>query len=61
MVKDAEAHAAEDKARRDEVDARNKAEAEAYAREKQEKEQASDSGSQSPETPDVKEGEVVGA
>jgi molecular chaperone DnaK len=64
MVKDAEAHAVEDKARRDEVDARNRAEAEAYAREKQEKEQASGSasGSQAPEeTPDVKEGEVVGA
>jgi molecular chaperone DnaK len=61
MVKDAEGHAAEDKARRDEVDARNKAEAEAYTREKQERERASDSGSQAPETPDVKEGEVVGA
>ena len=61
MVKDAEAHAAEDKARRDEVDARNRAEAEAYAREKQEQEQAADSGSHAPETPDVKEGEVVGA
>ena len=61
MVKDAEAHAAEDKARRDEVDARNKAEAEAYAKEKQAKEQASGVGSELPETPDVKEGEVVDA
>jgi len=58
MVKDADAHAAEDKARRDAVDARNQAEAEAYARERQ---QASGPGSQAPETPDVKEGEVVGA
>ena len=61
MVKDAQAHAAEDKARRDEVDERNKAEAEAYAKEKHAKEQASGVGSESPETPDVKEGEVVGA
>ena len=45
-------------ARRDEVDARNQAEAEAYAREKQE---AAGPGPRATETPDVKEGEVVGA
>ena len=61
IVKDAEAHAAEDTARRDAVDERNKFEAEAYAKEKQAKEQASGAGAESPETPDVKEGEVVGA
>jgi molecular chaperone DnaK len=33
MVKDAEAHAADDKTRREEIDARNRAEAEAYQKE----------------------------
>jgi molecular chaperone DnaK len=62
LVKDAEVHAAEDKARRDAVDARNRTEAEAFAREKQEKQQASGGpGSEDQGTPDVKEGEVVGA
>ena len=58
MVKDAEAHAAEDKARRDEVDERNRAEAEAYAKQKQASEAAA---SQTSSEPEVKEGEVVGA
>ncbi|NOT28346.1 MAG: molecular chaperone DnaK [Acidobacteria bacterium] len=58
MVKDAEAHAAEDKARRDEVDERNRHEAEAYAKQKQASEAAA---SETSGEPDVKEGEVVGA
>jgi molecular chaperone DnaK (HSP70) len=33
MVKDAEAHAADDKTRREEIDTRNRAEAEAYQKE----------------------------
>jgi molecular chaperone DnaK len=61
LVKDAEAHAAEDKARRDEVDARNRAEAEAFARERKDTQQASGPGAEDRGTPDVKEGEVVGA
>src|SRR5262245_39464058 len=58
MVKEAEAHAAEDKKRRDEVDERNRFEAEAYAKQKQASEEAA---SQTSNEPDVKEGEVVGA
>jgi molecular chaperone DnaK len=57
MVRDAEAHAAEDKARREAVDARNQAEAARYAAERP----APGAGPETPETEDVKEGEVVDA
>jgi molecular chaperone DnaK len=58
LVGDAEAHSAEDRIRREEADARNQAEAEAYARQKQSS-GPSDPSEQEP--PDVKEGEVVSA
>jgi molecular chaperone DnaK len=58
MVKDAEAHAAEDRARRDAADARNQAEAAEYAQQKASAQGASPSASGEE---DVKEGEVVGA
>ena len=57
MVKDAEAHAAEDKTRRDEAEARIRAEQEAYAKEKASG--AGDQGSEQKKDDDVREGEVV--
>jgi molecular chaperone DnaK len=62
MVKDAQAHEAEDKARREEIEARNQAEAQAYqtqraAKEQQTAQQHQGSGSNS----DVKDAEVVDA
>jgi molecular chaperone DnaK len=62
MVKDAQAHEAEDKARREEIEARNQAEAQAYqtqraAKEQQAAEQNQGAGSNS----DVKDAEVVDA
>jgi molecular chaperone DnaK len=60
LVKDAEAHAADDKTRREEIDARNRAEAEAY-----QKEQAAKAAQATPnqENPAgaAKDGEVVDA
>jgi len=56
MVKDAQGHEAEDKAKRDEIEARNQAEAQAYQTEKAAKAQAAQS-----QAPDVKDGEVKDA
>ena len=60
MVKEAEAHAADDARQREEIDARNKAEAEAY-----QKEQAAKAAQQAPQpdnpTDAAKDGEVVDA
>jgi molecular chaperone DnaK len=60
MVKDAEAHAADDKTRREEIDARNRAEAEAY-----QKEQAAKAAQTAPQQENpagaAKDGEVVDA
>ena len=58
MVKDAEAHAAEDKAKRDEAEARIRAEQEAYANEQAEKAQAGKAQDEKKDD-DVREGEVV--
>ena len=59
MVKDAEAHAAEDRKQRDEAEARIRAEQEAYAKSQAEAAQAAASGNKSGD--DVKDGEVVDA
>ena len=60
LVKDAEAHAAEDKQRRDEIEARNAEEAREYAAKQAASAQPNDGAAQSSE-PDVKDGEVVEA
>jgi molecular chaperone DnaK len=61
MVKDAEAHAAEDKARRDEAEARIRAEQEAYAKAQAEQAAAPGEAAAVGDTKDddVREGEVV--
>ncbi|MGE0444371.1 MAG: molecular chaperone DnaK [Vicinamibacterales bacterium] len=63
MVKDAEAHAAEDKAKRDEAEARIRAEQEAYATAQAEKAQAeqaqAEQANDEKKDDDVREGEVV--
>jgi molecular chaperone DnaK len=63
-VKDAEAHAQEDKQRRDEIEARNADEARKYAESKAASAQANDSAGSGPsqgQDSDVKDGEVVDA
>jgi molecular chaperone DnaK len=60
MVKDAEAHAAEDKKQREEAEARIKAEQEAYAKSQAET-AAQSAAAQNTKDDDVKEGEVVDA
>jgi molecular chaperone DnaK len=60
MVKDAESHAADDRARREEIDARNQAEWQAYQTEKTAREQQAQAGQSAP-GPETKDGEVVDA
>src|SRR3954449_3501145 len=59
MVKEAQSHASEDKARRDEIEARNQAEAQAYQKEKAAKAQAAQPQSASAENADVAGGAAV--
>ena len=61
MVKDAQAHEAEDKAKREEIEARNQAEAQAYQKERAAKEQAAEPQSANVNDGDVKDAEVVDA
>ena len=63
LVKDAEAHAAEDKQRRDEIEARNAEEARAYAEKKAASAQPSEAGPANGQGsgPEVMDGEVVDA
>jgi len=59
MVKDAQAHEADDKAKRDEIEARNQAEAQAYQTQRAAQEQAAQSQSSNTQNTDVKDAEVV--
>ena len=62
LVKDAEAHAAEDKQRRDEIEARNAEEARAYAEKKAASAHATDgAGSGQSQDSDIKDAEIVDA
>jgi molecular chaperone DnaK len=61
MVKDAEAHADEDRKLREEVDARNQAEAQAYADARQAAAKAADDTTSTKKDDDVRDGEVVEA
>jgi hypothetical protein len=62
-VKEAEAHAQEDKQRRDEIEARNAADARAYAEKQAAAAQANDAGpgSANGQASDVKDAEIVDA
>jgi len=59
MVKDAQAHEADDKAKRDEIEARNQAEAQAYQTQRAAQDQAAQSQSSNTQNTDVKDAEVV--
>jgi molecular chaperone DnaK len=59
MVKDAQAHEADDKAKRDEIEARNQAEAQAYQTQRAAQEQAAQSQGSNTQNTDVKDAEVV--
>src|SRR6187399_1414435 len=59
MMRDAESHAADDKAKRDEIEARNQAEAQAYQTQRAAQEQAAQSQSSNTQNTDVKDAEVV--
>jgi len=59
MVKDAQAHEADDKSKRDEIEARNQAEAQAYQTQRAAQEQAAQSQGSNTHNTDVKDAEVV--
>ncbi len=59
MVKDAQAHEADDKSKRDEIEARNQAEAQAYQTQRAAQEQAAQSQGSNTQNTDVKDAEVV--
>jgi molecular chaperone DnaK len=59
MVKDADAHAAEDKAQREEAEARIRAEQDAYAKARAEAENNTENPTDAKKDDDVREGEVV--
>jgi molecular chaperone DnaK len=59
MVKDAQAHETEDKSKRDEIEARNQAEAQAYQTQRAAQEQAAQSQGSNTQNTDVKDAEVV--
>jgi len=59
MVKDAQAHEADDKAKRDEIEGRNQAEAQAYQTQRAAQEQAAQSQGSNTQNTDVKDAEVV--
>jgi molecular chaperone DnaK len=59
MVKDAKAHETEDKAKRDEIEARNQAEAQAYQTQRAAQEQAAQGQGSNTQNTDVKDAEVV--
>jgi len=65
LVKEAEANAAEDKRQRDEIDSRNQAEAEAYRREQEARQEANRAAQNAPDQQNpadaAKDGEVVDA
>jgi molecular chaperone DnaK len=59
MVKDAQAHEADDKAKRDEIEARNQAEAQAYQTQRAAQQEAAQSQGSNTQNTDVKDAEVV--